>query len=197
MYAAILLCSAILSADTDVITIRMVNTLEEPVQVRFRIVGKEDWVKPDLALDSAQTKNVTLPKGKKFEVEVRDKNEKFFRLGVWDLVKVLEKDAKAEIHVAEIKKSLGRDAPKPGAVRRFVTICSTLISDDGKRREQTRFIELEEVPNSASILAGETASSHLELIVFSAKRYFPIEEFISGKPVDHSDAAFMREPEIP
>ena len=172
MFAAIILCSALLPAEPDALTVRVVNTLEEPVSVRFRIVGKEEWVKPDLSLDSAQTKNFALPKGDKYEVVIRDKHDKDLPVGSWDIAKILTKDAKAEIHIAETSQHLGKTVPKPVATKPGAPAGYPVAT-----------------PYLAPSAAAPAASGpSIELCVFSQKQYYPIGEFINGKSEEKTPA---------
>ncbi len=177
MFTAILLCSALLPSETDGLTVRVVNTLDEQISVRFRVVGKEEWVKPDLSLQGAQTKSISLPKGDKYEVVIRDTHDKDSPVGSWDFGKMIAKDAKAEIHIVDASQSPAKPhADTSGKPKGLV----------GKLFSKAK---AEFVPNIPVAAAPVTAvKTGFELTVFSQKEYFLINEFIGGKTEDQPKA---------
>ncbi len=189
MYAAILLCSAMLAADTDTVTVRMVNTLEQPVQMKFRIVGKPDWLKDELSLDAAQTKNFALPKADKYEVVIRDANKKDVPVGSWDLGKMLAKDAKAEIHIMAPKaNNSSAHASGNGLETReeaYTVEVPLTVTEVFGGKTVARTVMVAETRTRTVTVAAEgkddPAGATIKLAVFSNKQYFAIAGFIDGK----------------
>lgn len=181
MYAAILFCSALLAADADAVPLRVVNTLEEPVHVKFRVVGKQDWLKDELALDAAKTKTIELPKADQYEVLVRDVNNKDVPVGSWDFGKLLAKDAKAELHLVESRQNPARPAVKtPKEVAAPLEYAPAIFAP-----RQAFAVQIAQPAAAGATASG--AAGRFELAVYSQQKYFLIGEFINGKSEKKSD----------